>query len=135
MIKKRIFASMLLAGALFTTIAAYGATSTSFKVNNVNVTGSVSIHDGNDYNPFDPDSVTAKTTATSVMDSMTAEATIYYCSGDARYSKTRTNSGKDTREVTTTVKASALGIAYKGEGKHSAAHNNDEKSGTTLIRW
>lgn len=134
--KKRSKLSCLVLGMVASvTIVAYGATSISFKVNNVSVTGSISYHDSNDYNPLTADSVTATTTATSVMDSITATATIYYCKGTTNYSATKSNTESDARTSSVTVKASSLGVAYKGEATHSAEHNNDSKSGTTTIRW
>lgn len=116
-------------------IVAYGATATSFKVNNVSVTGRISYYDSNDYNPLTADSVTATTTATSVMDSITATATIYYYKGNTQYSVKESNTEPDARTSSVTAKASSLGVGYKGEGTHSAEHNNDSKSGTTTIRW
>lgn len=116
-------------------IVAYGATAISFKVNNVSVTGRISYHDSNDYNPLTADSVTATTTATSVMDSITATATIYYYKNTTQYSVRKNNIELDARTSSVTAKASLLGVGYKGEGTHSAEHNNDSKSGTTTIRW
>lgn len=135
MTRKKLFSGLVFSMAAMATIVAYGATSTSFKVNNVTVTGSISYKDTNDYNPLVADSVTATTTATSAMDSITATATIYYYKGSTRYSVQKSNTETDKRTSSITVKASSIGVGFMGEGTHSAEHNNDSKSGTTSIRW
>lgn len=135
MTRKKLFSGLVLAAVTFATVVAYGATSTSFTVNNVRVEGNISKYDAWDYNPFVADSVTAKTTATSVMDSITTKATIYYYEAETQHIVTKTNTTKDSRESSVTAKSSLIGVAYKGSGYHSAKHNNDEKSGTTRINW
>ena len=44
-------------------ISCFASTSTTFKVNNVSITGKISYTDTNDYNPLAKDSVTAKSSS------------------------------------------------------------------------
>lgn len=77
--KKKILAgAAALCAAACMAVTAFAASSTSFTVNNVRVSGSHTVKDYGDYNPFGGDMVTATTSAGSIMDWMSVQAKVGY---------------------------------------------------------
>lgn len=87
-------------------VSAFAASSTTFTVNNVSVTGRVTYVDESEWNPLTKDSVTATTTAKSAMDNIKAKATIYYTDGSQTRSTAATASVDNGKSASKTVSAS-----------------------------
>ena len=133
--KKLLNGFLMIACVMCMSITAFAASSTSFKVNNVSVTGSISYTDTSEYNPLGKDSVTAKTSAKASVDSIGASATFYYATGSTLKTATENNSNINSTSCSVTVKASTVGTGYKGTGSHNASHNGKSGSGTTAVSW
>lgn len=116
-------------------ISCFASTSTTFKVNNVSITGKISYTDTNDYNPLAKDSVTAKTSAKASMDSISATATIYYAEGSTIKTVKETANNTNCTSCSVTAKSSSIGIGFRGVGNHGASHNGNSGSGTTGVNW
>ncbi len=111
------------------------STTTSFKVNNVNITGNISYIDTNDYNPFTSDSVTVRTNAKASMDNISATATIYFAEGYTIKTVQENCTNKNATSCSVTAKSSGKGIGFRGVGNHYAAHNGKSGSGITGVNW
>lgn len=123
------------AGIACMTVTAFAATRITFKVNSVTVTGRLAYLDSVDTDPFDRDSVTARTTSPSAMDSIAATAIIYYAEGSTLKSTAESDVKYSTNECSVTAKESLIGVGYKGEGKHKASHGQKSNSGDTVVSW
>lgn len=124
-----------MAGIACMTVTAFAATRITFKVNSVTVTGRLAYLDSVDTDPFDRDSVTARTTSPSAMDSIAATAIIYYAEGSTLKSTAESDVKYSTNECSVTAKESLIGVGYKGEGKHKASHGQKSNSGDTVVSW
>lgn len=117
-------------------MTAFAAKSVSFYVDGVRVFGDLSIYDASNSNPFAYDSVTATATADSVMDTIFAEATIYYACGDMVYSNRDFRTSKSAKSCEVTVRTGRLfSVGFKGYGDYSAERNGNDGSGTTEVNW
>ena len=123
------------AGIACMTVTAFAASSTTFTVNNVNVTGSVSYVDTNDYNPLATDSVTATTGSSSVVDLMETTATICFAEGTNMKKEIKYSQKTNTTRCSATAYESSMGVGYRGEGIHKAKHAKKSGSRTTAIIW
>lgn len=133
--KKLIKVSVVVLCIMCLSATAFAATSASFTVNNVTVTGKISYEDTWLYNPVVKDSVTTKTTAKAAMDSITTSATIYYYEGSKLKTVTNTKINKNCTSCSVTSNASVIGTGFKGTGTHSASHNKKSGSKSTSVVW
>lgn len=133
--KKMFIVFLAVLGVVCISVPVSAATSISFTVNNVSVTGSISYKDTSEYNPLTQDSVTATTTSKAAMDSIKATATIYYATGSTLKTVTKSKTSMNSTSSSVTSKASAIGTGYQGTGAHSASHNGKSKSGATKVIW
>lgn len=83
------------------------------------------------------DSVTATTSSSSVMNSLSAKATIYYTEvlGTTLKTITDSNSEANAKKCSVTVYESYTGVGYKGEGTHKASHAKKSGSCNTVETW
>lgn len=134
-LNKVLATGAVVAGIACMTVTAFAATRITFKVNSVTVTGRLAYLDSVDTDPFDRDSVTARTTSPSAMDSIAATANIYYAEGSTLKSTAESDVKYSTNECSVTAKESLIGVGYKGEGKHKASHGQKSNSGDTVVSW
>lgn len=136
-LNKILATGIAVAGVVCMTVTAYAYTSKTFTVNNVPITASLSHVDTDDTSPVLRDSVTATTSSSSVMDSLTAEATIYYSEilGTTLKTVTDGNSEANAKKCSVTVYESRTGVGYRGEGTHKASHAKKSGSCNTVETW
>lgn len=139
--KKKIIAGMVsFFAAACMTVTAFAESfdrSITFTVDEVPVTGTLSVYNSGDYNPFAGDSARATTEASSKMKLLSAQAILYYAWGD------KIDTAEDYVSKPNVSKVSAyaavgfeLYVGYQAKGTYYAQGSNygyDTKSNT--VNW
>lgn len=135
--KKKILAgAAAVCAAACMAVTAFAASSTTFYVNNVKVTGSHSYSDMWDYNPFAGDSVTATANAGAALDRITVKATIRFADGNTTKEYTSEPvTVKNGTSCEAKVTAKGLTISYGGGGWYEGYHNGNRNESTSSTNW